>query len=439
VGSWIDDHQIVVGQYVNTVAFVTSANNGTWLVLAVTATTLTVSDPGNIGVDEVAGPGVLNITLSTLRATSREINNERDTLESEEVRADRQKSDVRHGFNQVVGSPGYELSTESYDDFIRFAMSGDWITPVSGTTGNVGITGATPGAGTATIDRASGSWIDQGFRPGEMIITSGFANSANNRLWTITAVTALTLEVYDPQDEAVTEAAAGGPAITYAGERIDIGTTLRTFTMEQRFNDIDQYIAFRGVAVNEWSMTVSPESIVGGAWSLLGMSGTDMTQVPLTVEDPRLPPTTTPLAAFDGLMFEGGENIALATSFDFTLSNNRQLEGVVGSKFSPAVFEGQAVITGNLTFYLRDDAIYTKFYNEIETSIYLRMSAPDDENEFINVIMPRVKYLTGAMDPPPEGPVPLSMDYQALVAEVADPGATTTTTSLTIQKYNLTA
>jgi hypothetical protein len=435
-GSWLDDG-LLPDQYVNTVSFATGANNAVWRVISATALTLIVSDPLNVGVDEVSGPGVLNITLSTLRATSREINNERDTLESEEVRQDRQKSDVRHGFNQVTGSPGYELSVESYDDFMRFAMSGDYVTPVSGATGNVGITGATPGAGTATIDRASGSWITQGFRPGEMITTTGFADGANNQLWRITAVTALTLEIYDPDDTVVTEAASGGPAIAYVGERIDIGVSLRTATVEQRFNDIEQYIAFRGVAVNEWSMSVSPESIVNGTWTLLGMSGTDLGPTPLTVEDPRLASTTTPLAAFDGLMFEGGENIALATSYDFSLANNRTLEGVVGSKFSPGVFEGQAVITGNITFFLRDQAIYTKFYNEIDSSIYLRMSAPDDANEFINVIMPKVKYLTGTMDPPPEGPVPLSMDYQALVAEVAAPGGLTTTTSLTIQKSNL--
>ena len=71
--------------------------------------------------------------MIALRATGRALNLQKNTIRSEEVRSDRQLAGLRHGFNQVVGSPGWELSLAAYDDFIEAAMSGTWAAISSGT------------------------------------------------------------------------------------------------------------------------------------------------------------------------------------------------------------------------------------------------------------------------------------------------------------------
>ena len=170
---------------------------------------------------------------------------------------------------------------------------------------------------------------------------------------------------------------------------------------------------------------------------MLGMSGTDMT--PTSIIDGNTPvpaPTTAPFAAFQGRVYENGIPIAVMTSMEMNLDNQRSLEGVIGSKFSPGVFEGRCSVNGSMTFFLRGNATYSKFVNETETSIWMRLQDPNDATHFMNLVMPRVKFTDGSVDPPTEGPVPLSMGFRSLETEVATVnGAALATlpTSLTIQ------
>ena len=429
-GSFIVDGYLA-DQFVVLAGFTATELNINWKVAAVTALTLSLYDPDAIGVDEAAGAGKSStITMATLRATGRELNLEIDTLESEEVRPSRQFSDVRHGFNQVTGSPGFELSNISYSDFIRGAMSGDWeVPPYTG--GVLTFTADTPMVGQATLSRATADWSTEGWRAGDMVTLSGFGPSANNGLFRAVSVSGQDMIIDTSFDPGTSTDAAG--TITYPGQRIDIGLNLRTFTMERRFDDIVQYQASRGVTVNEMAFSITPESIVGGSWGMLGMSATTLTPTSLITGLPVPAPLTAPFAAFDGRVYEGGVLQAVMTSMDVSLNNNRTLEGVIGSKFSPGVFEGRASIDGTTVFFLEGNTTYNKFVNETESSIFVRLADPNSPTEFMNIVMPRVKYTSGDKDPPLEGPVPINMAYRSLEVSTTNAAGVAVPTSLTIQ------
>jgi hypothetical protein len=432
-GDFSDD-DVLPDQILLLSAWTATANNIAWRVKSVTALKIILYDTANVGVDEAAGAGAAKITLSTLRATGRQLDLTRDTLESEEVRPTRQFADVRGGFNQVEGSPGYELSLISYDDMLRGALSGDWETPVDVT--GQDMTAATPGVGQATIGLTTDAYSTAGYRPGDLIATNSFPDAANNKVWRIITTDGDTVVVDDPDNEAVTDATSAG-VVTYPGERIDIGLNLRTFTFEQRFDDIVQYREYNGCAINEMSWSITPESIVGGTFGILGMRAQAM-GASIIVENPQPAPLTTPFAAFDGRLYEGGVQNFVVTSVEFTVENNRTLEAVVGDKFSPGVFEGRCGVSGTLTAMLRGSSLYNKFVNETDSSLFIKLQEPADPTAFINVVMPRVKYTSSDMDPPTEGPVPLNMSFRALEATVEGIGENVTVaTSLTIQKSNL--
>ncbi len=430
-GSFVVDGYLE-DQYVVTTGFpVNPTNNGTFKIKSVTALTITVYDPDALGVDEILNvANTVTLTMATLRATGRELNLEIDTLESEEVRPSRQFSDVRHGFNQVTGSPGFELSNVSYSDFIRAAMSGVWEIPLY-TGGVITYVAEAPMAGQATLTRATADWSTEGWRAGDMVTLSGFGPSANNGLFRAVAVVGQVMTIDTSFAPGTANDAAG--SIVYPGSRIDVGLFLRTMTMERRFDDIVQYQAFRGVTVNEMSFSITPESIVGGSWGLLGMSGDAMTPTSLIAGLPFPAPLTAPFAAFDGRVYEGGVLQAVMTSIDISLNNNRTLEGVIGSKFSPGVFEGRASIDGTSVFFLEGNTTYNKFVNETESSIYIRLADPNSPTEFMNIVMPRVKYTSGDMDPPLEGPVAINMAYRSLEVATTNAAGVEIPTSLTIQ------
>lgn len=77
-----------------------------------------------------------NPALEFVRITGTTLGLAKDSLQSEEVRSDRQMSDFRLGANQVGGDVNFELSYGSFDQFLQAALlSTDWAvdTPAVGT------------------------------------------------------------------------------------------------------------------------------------------------------------------------------------------------------------------------------------------------------------------------------------------------------------------
>jgi hypothetical protein len=349
-------------------------------------------------------------TPSFLRATSRNVNLSKNTLESSEVRSTGQRADVRHGFRQIDGSIGFQLSLTDFDDLFEWAMRDTWGAVTISSTGNLTIT---TGSGDFTLTRTTGSWVTDTVRPGDFITLSGFSTGANNATWRVTAVTATDLTLYDGAGDAVNEGPTGATA-AYPGKRIDLGNTLTTWSIERQFLDITQYQLFAGVACNSLGLSISPEAIVTGTASVLGMTGGDIVGTTGLPNTPSAASSNEPFAAFDGTLFEAGSPIALVTSMDFTANHNRSLEPVVGATGSPDVFDGTTAVTGTVTAFLEDTSgLYTKFANETESSIYLDLQSPDG-TQWLNFVFPRVKYQSADIDPPQNGAVPQSMAFEAL-------------------------
>jgi len=75
--------------------------------------------------DAWAETGVLG-TAYNLRATDFGVQLSKDTFESDEIRSDRQTSDMRHGMKSVSGDVSVELSSGAFDDLIASAMFNPW-------------------------------------------------------------------------------------------------------------------------------------------------------------------------------------------------------------------------------------------------------------------------------------------------------------------------
>jgi hypothetical protein len=431
-GSFVTDG-FVVGQKLLTSGFSTAANNGTWTVHLVTALTLTVIDTDDDMVDETGDAGNFTaIQWSPLRATARSINLEKAALESAEVDPDGQENDVRHGFNRVVGSPGYQLGMVDFDDMIEFAFGGTYQTVVTTGTPNQAVDGSAK-----TFTRDGGSNITDGFRPGDIIRTSGFSNTGNNGDFRVTTVTALVLTVLDPLAVMVTEGSASSRTVLLPGRRIDVSPTLLSYMVERAFSGVNQYQPFNGCATDQITLNVSPEGIIGGTINILGMSAGAMAVNSAGVAAVAANSGSSPFAAFDGSVYEGGALVAVVTSLEWTLARNRSLSPVVGSKFSPDVFEGTAKGNGTSTFFFESATQFNKFVNETESSIWFDLVDPSNPLNFHNIVYPRVKYMGGPMDPPQEGPVPLEMPFRTLKATgLANPGGVTVNSMASIQISN---
>lgn len=429
-GSWVDDG-FAVGQTVRASGFTDTDVNTDWVVSAVTATDLTVIDVGDvIGAEAGDAGNFVQIVLKKLRATGRNINLEKDVLESEEVDPDGQETDVRHGFNRVVGSPGFQLSRGDYEEWLELVAQSSFYAVTTTGTPDLGVTESSN-----QFTRATGSFITDGYRVGDIIRTSSFANGVNNGDWRVTVVAALALTVLEPTGVVlVDETEAASKSLTLVGKRLDIETSLVTMIVERAFSDVGKFQVFNGVAIDGLQLSVQPESIIGGTFNLIGLSAAAMASASVSAVTPAAATANSPFAAFDGALYEGGVLNAVATAMEFTLARNLTLNPVIGSKFSPAVFKGQANINGTLTVFFEDETLFNKFVNETESSIWNKFLDPTDSNHFMNIVLPRVKYNGGPMDPPQEGPVPIEMPFRALKATgLVKPTGATINSMMSIQ------
>lgn len=210
------------------------------------------------------------------------------------------------------------------------------------------------------------------------------------------------------------EAALGGTfESNTAGTPNDllIGSTLKTFSVERRFPDISQFQVFRGVTVNNMTISIQPESIVTAQFDLVGM-GFDALSAS-SLGSPTQAASTSPFDSFNGSLLEGGSSIGIVTGLDFTLNNGRSVQPRVGNKESITVFEGTAQITGTVTVYFEDASLFDKFVNETETSISVTLDTLDGSDS-LTILIPRIKYTGATMDPGGEGPVILDLPFTAL-------------------------
>ena len=352
------------------------------------------------------------------RGTDAAMNVQKNILTSAEIRESGLISDERHGFRTLAGNLAGQLSYGDFDAFLENALRNDWETaPTLGTTGDVGITQATPSAGFAQLDRASGNFTSDGFTAGDLIETSGFSTGANNRLWIVASVGSTTMDVYDAAGNASTEAAASGPTMS-TFDRLRYGNSMKTWTVEHDHADLtgagNRYRLFTGVGVQTMQISITPENMVTLAAQMIGFaSGTISSSS--TFSGSTAASSNQPFAAFDGALTLNEAAQTAVTALDFSCNNNRSTEAVVGAYTSPDLFEGTAGVTGNLTAFLEDDSpLYSAFLNETENRLLMEFAEPGSGTNRMFLFAPRLKINGGEITPPQNGPTPSSATISAL-------------------------
>lgn len=223
------------------------------------------------------------------------------------------------------------------------------------------------------------------------------------------------LEEYD----ALLEGALFG---SWSANVLKAGTTRKSFAFERQFADIGQYGWFTGQMVNGFSLNISPNGMVRGSFSLVGKDATYSS----TTKDatPAASKTASPFDGFTGSIKEGGAAIAIVTGLSFSLSNGLTPANVLFQNTAMDAVPGRSNLTGSVTAYFDGLSMLNKFINETESSLEFSLSSGTKGYTFL---IPRIKY-SGADNPTQgEGPITLTMPWQALL----DKGATATNMQIT--------
>jgi hypothetical protein len=175
-------------------------------------------------------------------------------------------------------------------------------------------------------------------------------------------------------------------------DELKVGTTLKSFSIEDYLSDIDQARLFTGMAVSSASFSIQPNQMVTTTFSFMGkdmtVSATEKTIDAATIAQP--------FDAYSGALTIGDNggslsSIATVTSVEFSVDNALSPTFVVGSDSTPQLEYGRATIEGTITAYFEDLTLVNRFINETESAFKVTVDDPTAGNEY-GFFFPKVKF-----------------------------------------------
>lgn len=146
---------------------------------------------------------------------------------------------------------------------------------------------------------------------------------------------------------------------TWTADKLVLGSTDRSFSFIEKFQDIGEELLTTGCVVNTINLSSTPETVTGSV-EFIGKSHAAATGLGAPVYGAPLQ-----TKAFDG--FTATANIdntqsAIVTGFNIVLTNNRADRPVIGNvPAEPRI--GKASVTGDVTVHFEDMAVYNKWLN----------------------------------------------------------------------------
>lgn len=314
--------------------------------------------------------GVPDVTLTggkVFRPNSGAMNLTKEPITSNENRSDGQISRGRHGSRNLAGQYAGDLSLGSYDDYIEAVFRGTFETALTITEATAGLTSVTTGAN--TLVAAAGSWITAGIRVGDVLRATGLSDAANNnKNLRVTAVTALTLTV---AETLVVNAVADTAFSITRGKKLIMGTTPRSFSMEEIDQDIDASKLGKGIRFTQMQLQLQPN---GMAIITFNFVGQDLESLSGGAAPYFTSPTQTVslgMTAVEAVIRLGGVDVMDVSSVDLSINLNGAGFPVVGSILTPDVFTNQAMVEGSITALKQDTTRLAAFLAETEYSLHL--------------------------------------------------------------------
>jgi hypothetical protein len=195
------------------------------------------------------------------------------------------------------------------------------------------------------------------------------------------------------------------------------GAIRRGFTFERYFADIDERIRYTGCEVNEVTMTIAPNAVVTGSFSIVGVDQ-DPVNTMIAGSTYAAPSVQCPFDSFSGIVTEGGVTSGIVTQIELSLVNGIEPQFVVGSAAVAGKSLGKSNATGTATIQFVDMVALNKFVNETESAITVNLVAEDGSELLIDI--PKIKYTGGQPDVSGEGIITLAMPFQALYDTTAE-------------------
>ena len=346
-------------------------------------------------------------TLNELRFTQDSLAQTTETAISEEIRSDRQVSDIARVAVSAGGDVGFELSYASHDDLLAGALADNWSTLVNELAVTANFSTGSPGPGVFTLNTSplpSPNWL-LNITAGQWLQIGGSAVSPlNDGYYKVSSVDTVAGVIYFTTAPVTAEPTG---TFTVKGQQIRNGTTRKSFTIEKLFSDITdpqdspesaviQY--YTGMRVGSMNLAIAPGAIINGSMSF---EGKQAFSVGATVGDgaPSSVSANDVLNAVDNIrdiLIDGvADTNCQFTNVEFTIDNTLRAQPCIGQLANNGIGLGRSVVSGTIEAYLLDRTFLDRYLNFTTTSLSFRATLGGNNYVFD---FPSIKFTTGSTD-----------------------------------------
>ena len=326
-----------------------------------------------------------NPTFKALRYKGESLNYNVSNIVSEEIRDDRNTSELIQVGADVSGDIDFELSFGPFNDLLEGVLASDWSTPVSiAAATDIAVVNGTPDQMTSSIT----NFVTAGLVAGQWVKVAGFSNAVNNGYHRLSAVAANALAF--SQTTLTTEAA--GASITITGTMLRNGTTMKSYTIQRYLKDIVKYFNFLGCAANTMSLDLKTNQILTGKMGFMGLSstvsGSQTSGATITAAA-----TNTPMNAVANVASIQQDYAAMTAKFNsltVNVANNIRAQDAIGTLGHVGLSLGKIDVSGNIELYFEDSTMYDKYIAATAFSFSFRVV--DAEGNAYIVTIPRAKF-----------------------------------------------
>ena len=328
-------------------------------------------------------------TMKVTRITGESLGQDTQSTSSQELRSDRQVSNLIQTGISASGDLNIEFSNDTYDDFLESALqSAAWTSgmvalSVSIAMANVaGITWTLTGTGVGTTFPVGtvGKWL---------YLTCAGTPAINGAYKIIGWTSSTVITVLGAQGAAVASTAMTAIEMS----EIKNGTTFSAFTIQKQYVDLSNtYAIYRGAAPSGFTITVAPDQIVTGSFSFLATKETSGTSD--LASSTTAATTTQPWNGITNVVYVYDDLTVLpVTAFNMTLNNNLRPRLQVGTLGAISLGSGTVDVTGGFSGYFTDTTQIAKFLADTVSAISIVFK--DAAGKYYVFDMPSVKYSAG--------------------------------------------
>jgi hypothetical protein len=337
--------------------------------------------------------------LRELRFTNESLNYSAQTTVSEEIRSDRQVSDIIRTGVESGGDVGVELSFGAFDDLFEGMLYNDWTTErdsdaispadpgflVQGSPDGTQIAAASPTTGildTLTV----GAFIE---------ISGSTASPTNDGFYRVTVNSGAGLIDVSPALPTL-----GVDSFRIRESHLRNGVTLKSYLLEKAFTDVNEYFTFTGMRVGTANISIAPGAILTGSF---GFSGENATMQGSSIIAGLVSPESVPVAAND--VYNAVDNVGNVliddvtdpnvcfTEIAFDVENNLRFQPCIGQLESSGIGVGRTQISGTLSAYFVNRTFFEKYLNF--DTVSLSFSVTDAAGNTYLIDFPSVKFTNG--------------------------------------------